>query len=86
MALAGIWKQHCHTLNQHSRIRLIAKFPEIGKMPKIGTRNALFVYFWAKILENYYHIWKQHPLISLIAKFRENTKMAKFETKTVLFG
>ena len=49
MALAGIWKQHFHTLNQHSQICVIVKFPKIIKMPKIGTKNALFGYFWDKI-------------------------------------
>ena len=26
------------------------------KMPKFGTKNALFGYFWARILKNYCHI------------------------------
>ena len=25
-------------------------------MPKFGTKNALFAYFWARILKNYYHV------------------------------
>ena len=79
MALAGIWKQHFHTLNQHSQICVIAKFPKIIKMPYLGI-------FGIKFNKNYDHIWKQHPLICLIAKFRGNTKMAKFETKNALLG
>ena len=30
------------------------------KMPKFGTKNVLFGYFWARILKNYSHIWNQH--------------------------
>ena len=32
-------------------------------MPKFGTENALFGYFWARILNNYRNIWNQHPQI-----------------------
>ena len=31
-------------------------FAEKPKIPKFGGRNALFGYFWARILENYCHI------------------------------
>ena len=30
-------------------------------MPKFGTKNALFAYFWARILKTYCHIWNQYP-------------------------
>ena len=33
-------------------------------MPKFGTKKALFGYFWARILKNYYHIRNQRPQIS----------------------
>ena len=29
-------------------------------MPKFGINNALFEYFWARILEKYGHILNQH--------------------------
>ena len=31
-------------------------FREKTKMPKFGTKNALFGYFWAKTLKRYCHI------------------------------
>ena len=34
-----------------------------AKMSKYGTKNALFGYFWARILKYYCHIWNQHPQI-----------------------
>ena len=52
-------------------------------MPKFGTKNAWFGYFWAGIWKQYYHIWNEHPRICLIAKFRGKTKMPKFETKNL---
>ena len=55
-------------------------------MPKCGTKNALFGYFGARILESYSHIWNQHLWTSIIVKFCEETKMPKFETKNALFG
>ena len=35
--------------------RLTAKFWKTIKMPKFGTKNALFRYFWAGILKQYCH-------------------------------
>ena len=32
------------------------KYCEIMKMPKFGTKNALFAYFLARISKNYCHI------------------------------
>ena len=55
-------------------------------MSKFGTKNALFGYFWARILKNYRHICNQHPQICLIARFCEKTKKSKLETKNSLFG
>ena len=55
-------------------------------MPKFGTKNALFWYFWAGILQQNFHILDQHPRICLIAKFREIMKMLKFGDKNALFG
>ena len=76
----------CHIWNQNPWICLIAKYCEIMKMPKFGTKSALFGYFWARILKNYCHIWNQHLRICLIAKFCEETKMPEFGTKNALFG
>ena len=55
-------------------------------MPKFGTKNALFAYFWVGILKQYCHISNQHFRICLIATFRGKTKMPKFGTKNVLLG
>ena len=69
--------------NQHPWICIAAKF---GAKINIWDQNALFGYFWARILKNDCHIWNQHPRICLIAKFCEKTKMSKFGTKSALFG
>ena len=42
-------KKYCHVWNHHPRIYLIENYIEIMKMPKFGTKSALFGYFWAKI-------------------------------------
>ena len=65
-------------------------------MPKVGTKNAIFGYFWRKMpyfgifgpefLKNYCHIWNQHPQICLFAKFHGKTKMPRFGTKNAWFG
>ena len=55
-------------------------------MPKVGTKNALYGYFWAIVLKNYYHIWNQYPWICLIGKFCGKTEKPKFGTKNALFG
>ena len=55
-------------------------------MAKIGTKSALFGYFWARILKTYCHIWNQHLAISVIAKFYEEKEMPRFGTKNALFG
>ena len=46
------------------------------KIPKFGTKNAWFGYFWAGLLENYCHIWNQELRICLIAKFFRRSKKA----------
>ena len=55
------------------------------KMPRFGTENPLFGYFWAGNLKNYYYVWNQHPPICQIEKFREKTKMPKFGNKNIVY-
>ena len=43
-----ILKNYYHIWNQHLRIGGIAKFCEERKIPKVGSKNALFEYFWPK--------------------------------------
>ena len=38
-------KNYCNISNQHPQICQIAKFCEKTKMPKFGTKNALFGFF-----------------------------------------
>ena len=54
-----------------------ATFCEKTKMPKFGTKNALFGYFWAGIfLEKAIVIFlNQNPRIFLIGKFCKETKI-----------
>ena len=59
------------------RICLIPKFREKLKRSKVGTKNALFPYFWVRIWKEHCHIWNQHPRICLIAKFPEKMKFHK---------
>ena len=51
------------------------------KMPKFGTKNASFGYFWGGIWKQYCHIWNQHPRIFLIAKFHGKTKCLNLGSK-----
>ena len=79
-------KYYRHIWNQHRQILLIAKFCKKNKIPKFGTKNALFGYFWGRIIKkDYSHIWNQHLEISIIAKFCEETKIPIFGTKNALF-
>ena len=55
-------------------------------MPKFGTKRALFGYFLARILKNYFRIWNPHLRISVSAKVCEETKMSKFGTRNALLG
>ena len=56
------------------------------KIPKFGTKNAWFGYFWARIWKQFCHIWNPHPQICLFAKFHKKTKMPNFGTKNAWFG
>ena len=47
-----ILKNYCHIWKQHIQIFHIPKFREKAKVPKFATDNALFGYFWARILKN----------------------------------
>ena len=46
-----------------------AKFGVNIEILKFGTKNVLFLYFWAEIWKNCCHIRNQHPQIFLIANF-----------------
>ena len=54
-------------------------------MPKTGSKNALFVYFWARILKHCFHISNRHYEICLTEKFCEKLKKPEFWTKNPLF-
>ena len=67
-----VFKNCYHVWNQHPQICLVAKIFKKIKMPNFGpklpywlflTNNALFGYFLARIIKNYWHIWNQHPQI-----------------------
>ena len=80
-------KKCCHITNQHPEICLIAKFCKKPKMPKFGSKNALFGYFWTRIWKHYCHIENQHPRICLIAKFCiKNQKCLNLGTKGSFLG
>ena len=53
-------------------------------MPKFGTKNAVYGYFWARISKNYCHNCYQHLQIYLIAKFCK--KRPKFWSKNAWLG
>ena len=71
--------------NSTLQICLFAKFHGETKMPKFGTKIALFGYFWARILKKYCQIWNQHSQICLFAKSHEIAKMSKFRSKNAWF-
>ena len=48
------------------------------------TKNALFGYFWTRILKTYRHILDQRPRVCLIAKFCAKTKILNCGTKSAL--
>ena len=79
-------KNYYDIWNHYPWICLIAKYCEIMKIPKFGTKSALFWYFSARVLKHYCHIWNQHLRSSVIAKFCEETKMPNFGTKNTLLG
>ena len=51
---------------------------------KIGTKNALFVRFWAVILKDYQRMGLQHFWICQNAKLWAKIKILKFGTKSFL--
>ena len=55
-------------------------------MPKFGTKDTSFGYFWGGIRRQYCHILNQHPRICPIEKFCEKMKMLKFGNENVLLG
>ena len=55
-------KKNCHILNQHPRICLIAKFHEIMKMNKFGTKNASCGYFLGYKFKNAIVIFENSTL------------------------
>ena len=48
------------------------------RMPKFGTKNALFGYFLARILKSYCHIWNHILYLKFV--------ISEFLTHTVNFG
>ena len=71
--------------NSTLQIWLFSKFHGETKMPKFGTKIALFAYFWARILKKDCQIWNQHSQICLFAKSHEIAKMSKFWGKNAWF-
>ena len=63
----------------------MVSFMQKKKNVKFGTKIALFGYFWATILKNYFYIWNQHPRICQTLRFRVKIKMLKFGTKNTQF-
>ena len=80
------WKSYCQIWNQHPWICLNPKYRELKKMPKFGTKSALFGLFLARILKNYSHIWNQHFRISVVAKFCEEGKCLNLGPKMPYLG
>ena len=79
-------KYCCRVLNQHPQICLIVKFWGKTRIPKFGTKNAWFRYFWAAIWKQYCDMWNQHPRICLIAKFVQKQKCQNLVAQNALFG
>ena len=79
-------KNYCQIWNQHPQICLFAKYDKEIKMPKFGTKSALFWYFWAGIWQQYCHILNQQLRMCLTAIFCRKTETTKFGTKNALFG
>ena len=91
--------ENCHILKQLPRICLTAKFCQIMKMAKFGTKNDLFGYFWTKNFLNLFgYFWAGIPkkLLSYLklasldlscCKVCCKIKILKFETKNAcIFG
>ena len=69
-------KKYCQIWNQHPQISLIAKFRGKTKMPKFGTKNSLFGYFWARILKILLSYLKPAPSNLSICKIARKNKNA----------
>ena len=66
---------------------LNCNFREKMIIPRFGTENALFGYFWAEIYKQYLPYLKLAPSNLSIRKILEKkAKMTKFRTKRALFG
>ena len=55
-------------------------------LPKLGTKNALFGFFWGRISKNYCLILNQHTQICLIQKFLKKKKSLNLGPKMRHFG
>ena len=49
----------------------LQNFVKKWKYLNLGLKNALFWYFWARILKSYCHIWNQHPYLQIFARKQE---------------
>ena len=86
MILDYNFKKLCDIWSQQLQVCLVAEFHEKTKMPKNGSKNELFGYFWARILKHCFHICNLHYQICLTEKFpKKNTKKSEFWTKNDLF-
>ena len=74
MILDYNFKKLCDIWNQQLQICLVAEFHEKTKMPKNGSKNDLFGYFWARILKHCFHICNLHYQICLTENFRKKTQ------------
>ena len=53
------------------------------RIPKFGTKNALYGYFWARIVKKLLSYLKSTPQVCLFAKFNEKTIIPKFGAEDV---
>ena len=56
--MARTLQNYCHIWSQYLHISLTVKFCEVTKMPKFAIKNALFLYFWAKVFNKLYSYLK----------------------------
>ena len=81
------FKKLCDIWNQQLQICLLAEFHEKTKMPKNGSKNDLFGYFWARILKHCFHICNLHYQICLTEKVLKKTQNSlNFGPKITCFG
>ena len=78
-------KNFGHIWTQPTQICLISTFYRKIKMPKLGTKNALFGHFWSNNFKSSCHIWNHHPLICLTAKFQSEKKAQFWEQNYLIF-